>query len=53
MYLLKSGVYRDEKYPNITLVEKCETIISNENINWANLQTNNDKRRIKWQIKFL
>ena len=44
MYLLKSGVYRDEKYPNITLVERCETIISNENINWANLQTNNDKK---------
>ena len=44
MYLFKSGVYRDEKYPNITLVERCETIISNENINWANLQTNNDKK---------
>lgn len=44
MYLFKSGVYRDELYPNITLVERCETIISNENINWANLQTNNDKK---------
>ena len=51
MYLLKSGVYRDEKYPNITLVERCETIISNENINWANLQTNNDKKENKNEIK--
>ena len=44
MYLFKSGVYRDEVHPNITLVERCETIISNEHINWANLQTNNDKK---------
>ena len=44
MYLFNSGVYRDEVHPNITLVERCETIISNENINWANLQTNNDKK---------
>ena len=51
MYLFKSGVYRDEKYPNITLVERCETMISNENINWANLQTNNDKKENKNEIK--
>ena len=44
MYCFKSGIYRDELHPNITLVERCETIISNENINWANLQTNNDKK---------
>ena len=36
---------------NITLVERCETIISNENINWANLQTNNDKKENKNEIK--
>ena len=44
MYLFNSGIYRDKVHPNITLVERGETIISNENINWANLQTNNDKK---------
>ncbi|MBF0781161.1 MULTISPECIES: DUF4231 domain-containing protein [unclassified Granulicatella] len=39
MFLTLSGVYKDETTPFILLVERCETIISSENINWANLQT--------------
>ena len=38
MYLTKTGVYNspDTDYFK-TLVERCETIISKENLNWKNL----------------
>lgn len=38
MYLTKTGVYNspDTDYFK-TLVERCETIISKENLNWTNL----------------
>lgn len=42
MYLTKTGVYNDDPVFNI-MVERVESIISNENINWANIN-NNEKR---------
>lgn len=39
MYLGKAGVY-SEGESFVTLVERIETIISKENINWANLNHN-------------
>lgn len=42
MFQTETGVYRDSAYPFADLVERSETLISNENINWANL-TKNDK----------
>ena len=42
MFQTQTGVYRDSEYPFADLVERSETLISNENINWANL-TKNDK----------
>ncbi|MBC1811431.1 DUF4231 domain-containing protein [Listeria booriae] len=41
MFLTKTGVYKEES-PFINLVERVESIISSENVNWANL--NNDKK---------
>ncbi|ATF40912.1 DUF4231 domain-containing protein [Weissella paramesenteroides] len=42
MFQTRTGVYRDSEFPFADLVERSETLISNENINWANL-TKNDK----------
>lgn len=39
MYLTKTGVYETEQ-PFKMLVERVENIISNENVNWANLNNN-------------
>ncbi len=36
MYLGKAGVYSDDG-SFVTLIERIKTIISKENINWANL----------------
>ncbi|WP_226639256.1 DUF4231 domain-containing protein [Priestia flexa] len=44
MYLTKTGVY-DIEQPFKTLVERVESIISKENVNWANL--NNSESRGK------
>ncbi|KAA8710011.1 DUF4231 domain-containing protein [Lactococcus garvieae subsp. garvieae] len=40
MFLTKTGVYKDVESPFTDLVERVETIISSENVNWANLQQN-------------
>lgn len=42
MFLASSGIYNTEKsdIPFKILVERCETIISHENINWAQLNNN-------------
>jgi len=40
MYLTKTGIYRNATDGFADLVERVETIISSENINWANLQPN-------------
>lgn len=45
MFLTKTGVYKNEEDSFALLVERCETIISSENINWANLQTDTNKRK--------
>lgn len=45
MYQTKTGVYKNEEDSFALLVERCETIISSENINWANLQTDTAKRK--------
>jgi len=39
MYLTKTGVYEADN-PFKILVERVESIISNENVNWANLNNN-------------
>ena len=49
MYLTGTGVYKNEDDGFALLVERCETIISSENINWANLQTDTEKRKEKKQ----
>ncbi|RGB46799.1 DUF4231 domain-containing protein [Streptococcus gallolyticus] len=45
MYQTQTGVYKNEDDKFALLVERCETIISSENINWANLQTDTSKRK--------
>ena len=45
MFLTGTGVYKNEKDDFSLLVERCETIISSENINWANLQTDTTQRK--------
>lgn len=45
MFLTMTGVYKNEKDSFALLVERCETIISSENINWANLQTDTTQRK--------
>lgn len=47
MYLTKTGVYRDAELPFQDLVERCETIISSENINWTNLNQNKKEDKNK------
>lgn len=47
MFLTNTGVYKNEDDSFALLVERCETIISSENINWANLQTDTTKRKEK------
>ncbi|MCT0025327.1 DUF4231 domain-containing protein [Weissella confusa] len=42
MFQTRTGIYRDSEFPFADLVERSETLISNENINWTNL-TKNDK----------
>ncbi|WP_278553561.1 DUF4231 domain-containing protein [Companilactobacillus pabuli] len=43
MFLTKSGTYDDSNGSFNTFVERCESIISNENINWANIASNKKK----------
>lgn len=38
MYLTSSGVYNDLEDKFTLLVERVETLISSENINWANME---------------
>ena len=45
MFLTGTGVYKNENDSFALLVERCETIISSENINWANLQTDTVQRK--------
>ncbi|MFT8928479.1 MAG: DUF4231 domain-containing protein [Sporolactobacillus sp.] len=48
MYLTKTGVYEEGDAPKTsftTLVERVESIISNENVNWANLNSNDEGRK--------
>lgn len=45
MFLTSTGVYKNEDDGFALLVERCETIISSENINWANLQTDTIQRK--------
>ncbi|MGT2623974.1 DUF4231 domain-containing protein [Streptococcus thoraltensis] len=45
MFLTKTGVYKNEPDAFALLVERAETIISSENINWANLQTDTAQRK--------
>lgn len=47
MFLTNTGVYKNENDSFALLVERCETIISSENINWANLQTDTIQRKEK------
>lgn len=46
-YLNKAGVYKelsdDERF--ILLVERCESIISHENINWANMNSDSTSKK--------
>ncbi|MFX3616272.1 MAG: DUF4231 domain-containing protein [Sporolactobacillus sp.] len=45
MYLTKTGIYREgdaEETTFTTLVERTESIISNENVNWASLNSNDE-----------
>ncbi len=44
MFLTNTGVYSNEKIPFKLLVERVESIISSENINWANMETD---RKVK------
>ncbi|XRJ96217.1 DUF4231 domain-containing protein [Latilactobacillus sakei] len=45
MFEASAGVYdADNTHEFKTLVERCETIISSENINWANMGNNNKGR---------
>lgn len=45
MFETKTGVYKNEEDGFALLVERCETIISSENVNWANLQTDTSERK--------
>lgn len=49
MYLARSGVYAEVEDPFRVLVERVESIISHENINWAQIQKNYHKghRRVE------
>ena len=47
MFQTQTGVYRESEFPFADLVERSETLISNENINWANLTTNDKKPATK------
>lgn len=38
LYLTKTGIYAEAEDPFRLLVERCESIISHENINWAQIQ---------------
>lgn len=45
MFLTSTGVYKNENDSFALLVERCETIISSENVNWTNLQTDTIQRK--------
>lgn len=47
MFQTQTGVYRESGFPFADLVERSETLISNENINWANLTANDKKPATK------
>ena len=41
MYLYSAGIYDSSNIDKLkTLVERCESLISSENINWANMSNN-------------
>lgn len=44
MHSTKTGVYSNEDNPFKLLVERVETLISSENINWANMETNRKEK---------
>jgi hypothetical protein len=45
MYLYKTGVYRDDTNRFEYFVERVESIISQENINWASLIKNEGENK--------
>lgn len=46
MFLASAGVYNiDETERYKLFVERCETIISSENINWAQLNNDEEKKK--------
>ncbi|NLK10820.1 MAG: DUF4231 domain-containing protein, partial [Staphylococcus equorum] len=47
LYLTKSAIYYNEEAPFNLLVRRVETIISNENINWATMQHDEVKKENK------
>lgn len=44
MHSTGTGVYSNEENPFKLLVERVETLISSENINWANMETNRKEK---------
>lgn len=44
MFLAKSGVYNDTENPYKYFVERIESIISQENVNWANIKKEDKER---------
>lgn len=44
MHSTNTGVYSNETIPFKLLVERVETLISSENINWANMETNRKEK---------
>lgn len=47
MFQTSTGIYRETEFPFADLVERCETIISKENINWTNLTQNDKKPKVE------
>jgi len=47
MFQTSTGIYRETDFPFADLVERCETIISKENINWTNLTQNDKKPKVE------
>ena len=45
MYLYKTGVYKDDTNRFEYFVERIESIISQENINWASLIKNEEENK--------
>lgn len=45
MFQTKTGVYQNSEFPETDLIERSEAIISSENINWSNLESNNKDKK--------